>query len=152
MSHRNGVCGKTFAVVVLACLAATVGCVEPGGKFREIRNTQELRQVVTTADQPVVVEWYAIGCPACVAISDRMKQLSEEYGEQVTFVAVEHTKAPQLRQQYRISQVPTVQLFVDGKEQQRWISRRDLDAYRPAINQAISETSARRYMGWPDSE
>jgi hypothetical protein len=43
----------------------------------------------------------------------------------------------ELRQQYQITAVPTVILFVRGREQQRWVMEYDLDEYRRGLNSAL---------------
>ncbi len=100
------------------------------------------------ADKPVLVDFYKGGCPTCVALEPTFKKLSKEYEDRVVFASFELmkpyfavTSAP-VKEQYDIRFYPTVVLFVDGQEQERWALHYDIKDYRRSLDAALAGTAA----------
>ncbi len=138
--------------VVMACGAAlglAAGCGGGGGaRAVHIRDANHFQQQVLEADKPVLVDFYKGGCPTCVALEPTFKKLSKEYEDRVVFASFELmkpyfavTSAP-VKEQYDIRFYPTVVLFVDGQEQERWALHYDIDDYRRSLDQALARKAA----------
>jgi thioredoxin 1 len=141
----------TRAAVALCALALMVaaGCGGgAGARAVHIRDAQHFEDQVLEADKPVLVDFYKGGCPTCVALEPTFKKLSKEYEDRVVFASFELmkpyfavTSAP-VKEQYDIRFYPTVVLFVDGQEQERWALHYDIKDYRRSLDAALAGTAA----------
>ena len=64
---------------------------------------------------PVVVEFMAVWSEPCIAMADVLTSLAGEYAEQFVFAKVDIEEQAELKQQYKIKNVPTVIVFKDGE-------------------------------------
>jgi thioredoxin 1 len=157
----NRICGKVklFSTIrqrlrrlsqrtVVAVLSAGVflflmlnGCAGP--KLVQIKDQPDFEQQVLQAKGAILVEFYKGGCPTCVALEPNLAKLAEEYKGRVTFARFElmtgyfAVKAPDLKDRYDISYFPTVLLFVDGQEKNRWVLTYNMDKYREVLNKTV---------------
>lgn len=81
-------------------------------------NATNFRTVVLEADVPVLVDFYADWCAPCRALAPILEQLAQET-QDVRIVKVNVDQAPNLAAQYRVSAIPTLILFNQGKPVQR---------------------------------
>jgi thiol-disulfide isomerase/thioredoxin len=114
--------------------------------IQDIGTEAEFDRLLSEAGRPVLVEFYkGGGCPTCLVITPIMKRLAEEYADRVAvarfelmkpwFAVTSHT----LRERFEIKLLfPTVILFVAGEAKKRWILDYRLDAYRRALDKALS--------------
>jgi thioredoxin 1 len=132
------------ACVFCASLAIlSVGC-GTSENIKPLATAAEFDQQITTAKGPVLMDFYKNACPTCVVQEAVLEQLSEEYKGQVTFAKFKIREAymvpsnPVIYKRYNLFWVPTVILFVDGKEKQRWVFNHSAEEFRPAINEALA--------------
>ena len=64
---------------------------------------------------PVVVEFMAVWSEPCIAMADVFTSLASEYAEQFVFAKVDIEEQVELKQQYKIKNVPTVIVFKGGE-------------------------------------
>jgi len=132
--------GPVQAVLILAlCLAC--GCGAPGGAFRAAKTVEQFDQAVADPRQPVLLEFYKAGCPACILLAPTLAELSIEYDGRAAFVTVERSQVAERRRQYGIRGYPTVLLFLRGQERARWVNEGSKDVYRKALDVALVELS-----------
>ena len=74
----------------------------------KIINTSQFRGSVEENQGVVVVDFFATWCGPC-------KMLGEEMKNDATFLKVDIDQSLELAQQFRISTVPTMMIFKDGK-------------------------------------
>ena len=65
---------------------------------------------------PVFVAFIAIWSEPCIRMSDMLENLAREFPEQFIVAKVDTEENEQLKEQYKIDNVPTLKIFVDGKE------------------------------------
>jgi len=72
-------------------------------------------QEVLKSDRPVLVDFWAPGCPPCVALAPIVEKLAGEMGENVKFVKVNAAQERVTAATYRIQAVPTLFIFKGGE-------------------------------------
>ncbi len=84
-----------------------------------------------------------------------LAQLATEYSGKVAVARYQlmtadmEVTSQRLQERYKVTAYPTVILFVNGREQQRWVMCYDLQEYRPALNAAVKRASyARMLVGY----
>jgi thioredoxin 1 len=70
---------------------------------------------VLKSDKPVVVDFWAPGCPPCAALTPILEKVAGELGETVKFVKVNAAQERSTAGKYRIQAVPTVFIFKAGE-------------------------------------
>jgi thioredoxin 1 len=138
-----------FGVVLALCAAGAVmvgGCTGPN--VIDIHDEGDFQKVVLESDGPVLVDFYKQGCPPCVALEPTIDQLANEYAGRVkvarfqllTFVF--GVPSPEIRDRYKIHLIPTVILFDNGKEVERWFAEFSTAKYRRAMDKLLERRTA----------
>lgn len=70
---------------------------------------------VLRAEKPVLVDFWANGCPYCRRLSPVLDRLAEKLGDGVAVGKVNVGEQPELESQYGIELVPTLYLFIGGR-------------------------------------
>ncbi len=78
-------------------------------------NDQTFQQEVLEAKLPVLVDFWAPGCPPCAALAPILEKLAADMGAAVKFVKVNAAEARETAGKYRIQAVPTLLLFRGGQ-------------------------------------
>jgi thioredoxin 1 len=73
------------------------------------------QQEVLASDRPVLVDFWAPGCPPCVALSPVLEKLAGEMADTVKFVKVNAAQERETAAKYRIQAVPTLFIFKGGE-------------------------------------
>lgn len=76
--------------------------------------TATFEDQVLSADQPVIVDFYADWCGPCKMLSPVLEQLAIEHTE-VKITKVNVDEEPALAERYRVRGIPYVAIFRDGK-------------------------------------
>lgn len=84
-----------------------------------------------------IVDFWAVWCGPCRAFAPVFEELSDEYKDLVKFVKVNVDYAPQTAQSYQIKSIPTLILFKDGKQVEKWIGGRSKADLKAIIDAAI---------------
>lgn len=133
---------------VYALLAASVmllgGCQAPEGKLTVLQDSTEFDRNVVLAKGPVLVDFYKDPCPTCVVQEAEIEKLFDEYQGRVSFVKfkirdeVMNGVNTDIMERYNLFWVPTVILFVNGQEKQRWVFNHLAAEIRPSLNAALA--------------
>jgi len=70
---------------------------------------------VLKSDKPVLVDFWAPGCPPCVALSPILEKVAAELSATMKFVKVNAAEARTTAGKYRVQAVPTVFIFKQGE-------------------------------------
>ena len=113
-------CGYIVPLLAAGLLvAAGAGCAE--AKTDEpaqdaVKHLEQSAQFAEwTAKGTVLVDFYADWCGPCRRMSPTLSVLSTEWKDKVTVVKVNVDKNGDLAQEYRVSSIPYLVLFRDGK-------------------------------------
>ena len=68
---------------------------------------------------PVLVDFYAEWCGPCQIMKPRILDVAERMGDNVKVVQIDVDKEKELATRFRISSVPTLIIFKNGKQQWR---------------------------------
>jgi thioredoxin 1 len=71
--------------------------------------------VVLQSDKPVLVDFWAEWCGPCRVIGPLVKEISEEYGDQVVVTKLDVDSNPAVTNKFSIRNIPTVLFFKNGQ-------------------------------------
>ena len=72
-----------------------------------------------TKQHPIVISYFSYPeCNVCKVLRPKVEELAKQY-DQVTFTYIDTKEQPELAGQYSIFTVPSILIFVDGKESKR---------------------------------
>lgn len=77
------------------------------------------QEMLSQADVPVLVDFYAIWCGPCQIMASVLEQVRLQMRDRVQIVKIDTDKYPQLASQYQIHALPTLVLFQNGRAVQR---------------------------------
>jgi len=89
-------------------------------------------EIVLNSDGVMLVDFWAAWCGPCVKLSPILEEVSAETGIIVSKVNVDEN--PALADLYKISAIPAVYVFVDGKPAETIIGLQPKESYINAIN------------------
>lgn len=83
--------------------------------MKDVNGTNQWQNEVINSKKPVFVDFWAEWCGPCRMVSPTVEQLSREYEGKVNFVKVNVDKNNELASKYKISSIPTLAIFQNGK-------------------------------------
>ena len=69
--------------------------------------------------KPVLVDFYAEWCGPCQIMKPRILDVMERIGDEIQVIQIDVDKEKELATSFRISSVPTLIIFKNGKQQWR---------------------------------
>lgn len=95
-------------------------CAKPMLLDRPVKVREEdFERTVLQAGSPVLVDFYADWCAPCKMVAPLMDELAHEGTGRLLVVKVDTDQSPGIAQRYQIRSIPTVILFVGGREVDR---------------------------------
>ena len=99
---------------------------------------EELFQKVLESGTLILTDFWATWCGPCRMLGPVIEQLAEDYeGKNVVIGKVDVDENVTLAQQYGVMGVPTVLLFKEGKEVQRFVGVQPIDVYTDALDENL---------------
>ena len=65
--------------------------------------------------KPVLVDFYADWCGPCKVQAPFLQEVKSEIGDQVRIIKIDVDRSPAVAQQYAVSGIPTLILFINGQ-------------------------------------
>lgn len=109
------------------------------GGVGSIRHTSDagFGSDVLNSGQVVVVDFYATWCGPCKMLAPVLEGVSKGYQGKVAFYKVDVDKNPSLSEQFKISSVPSIKIFKNGKVVSEFSGFADEAALRERINSVL---------------
>ncbi len=95
----------------------------------------EEKVIAASHEVPVLVDLWADWCMPCLVIAPKLKALIEEYGGRLKLAKLEVDEGENMRLagKYRVRGFPTVILFIDGEEKDRFHGAQPLSFLREFV-------------------
>lgn len=87
----------------------------------------------TIASGTALIDFWAGWCMPCKMLVPVIEDISEEYGDSITVGKVDIDAEGDIATEFGIMSIPTVILFKDGKEVQRFVGVQPKEVYAGAI-------------------
>lgn len=98
----------------------------------KVITTQNFEQEVLHSETPVLIDFWATWCGPCMRQGPIVEELAEE-GYSVGKIDVD--QEPALAQQFRVMSIPTLIVFKNGVEVQRFIGLSSKETLKNALEQ-----------------
>ena len=96
-------------------------------------------QEVLNSDMPVLVDFWAPGCPPCVALAPVLDKLAGEMPGKVKFVKVNAAQEQRTASKYHLQAVPSLFIFTGGQVASSLIGLQPEREIRRALTAALGE-------------
>lgn len=100
-------------------------------------NTLSFKEEVLNSKVPVLVDFWAEWCGPCRMLLPTMEKLADGYLGKAKIVKVNTDEAGDVAQNYQISAIPTVILFVKGVPVKQFVGVQPYDTYANEINKNL---------------
>jgi thioredoxin 1 len=74
----------------------------------------DFAQTVLGSDKPVLVDFWAEWCGPCRQVSPILEEIAAEHGSDITIVKMNVDDNPQTPAQYRVTGIPTMNVYKGG--------------------------------------
>lgn len=71
---------------------------------------------IIKSEKPVLVDFFATWCGPCQTLAPILKQVKDSLGDRITIVKIDVDKNQQMAAQYQVRGVPTMILFLAGRQ------------------------------------
>jgi len=93
-------------------------------------SAEDLEVALKKSPNPVLVDFWGPRCVPCKALAPHLEKFADEQAKNLLVVKVNVEEELQLAQRYRVTTLPTLILFKNGKEAARRVGMAGLPALR----------------------
>lgn len=139
---------STITIIVLLFIAAFIGYMV--FTFRKIKNTPEVennKQIVIITDANyksaiskgvVLVDFWAAWCMPCKMMAPVLNELADEIGTKAKIAKLDVEANRAAASAFSIRNIPTLILFKDGKEVNRFVGAKTKSFLASEINKVVN--------------
>lgn len=98
---------------------------------------QNFETDVLKSQIPVLVDFWAVWCAPCQAAGPVIDELAEEYKDKVKVGKVNVDENPETASKFGVMSIPTVMVFLKGKEVKREVGFNGKDGYKKLIEEVL---------------
>lgn len=103
--------------------------------MKEIINFTEIDNFINTHE--IVIAYFSTeACSVCKALKPKVQQFAENY-DKVSFFYSGIDKNPEISGKFMVFSVPTIILFIDGREQNRFARHFSIDELKSKIDRYL---------------
>src|SRR5512143_25278 len=105
--------------------------------FDATRDNFQEKVIDASHQQPVMVDFWADWCGPCLALSPVLDRIIPEYEGRVLLAKIDADENMKLCGHYKLRGFPTVLLFINGEEVERFSSARPMPFVREFIDRHL---------------
>ena len=98
---------------------------------------QTFEDEVLKSEQPVIIDFWAEWCAPCRAIAPIVKNLANDYGDQVKVVKMNIDENPNTPGKYGVRAIPTVLAFKGGTVAEQLTGARPKSAFEEMVQKLL---------------
>jgi len=100
---------------------------------------ENFEKEIQKAEKPVLVDFWALWCPACTMLGPILEKLAKENEDKFILAKVNVDGASLTAQKFGIQSIPTVLLFIKGKPVSGFIGLRSEEIIKGWLMKTIDE-------------
>ena len=85
-----------------------------GANFAAVTDA-DFETTVLKSEKPVLVDFWAEWCGPCRQVDPILSEIAEEHGDKLTFVKMNVDENPVVPSQYRVTGIPTMNVYHQGE-------------------------------------
>lgn len=98
---------------------------------------QDFESEVSSAEVPVLVDFWATWCGPCKALAPKLEEISKEFADKVKVVKMDVDKNTETAARFGVRGIPTVIIFKGGKMIDQVVGNQPKDVLENLINKAL---------------
>lgn len=110
------------------------------GQVKEV-NGQEFEQIISDADVPVLVDFWAPWCAPCRMIAPIVEEIAGENSEKLQVVKVNIDDEQAVARKYNIRSIPTLLIFKGGEVQDTLVGAMSKQALSGRLSQVMASAA-----------
>jgi len=103
----------------------------------EIDTSEHFEALIANSSVPVLVDFWAPWCAPCRTVAPEMEKVATAEAGQLLVVKVNTENLPTLSQRFQIHSIPTMMVFLRGREMGRTAGARPAAAIRDFVTQVV---------------
>lgn len=112
--------------------------LQPPSAPIEIAQESQFDRMISASKLPIVVDFWAPWCGPCRMVAPELEKVARNSGGKFVIAKVNTEALPSLGQRYQIRSIPTLGVYINGKEVQRTTGAQPASAIQAFILESLS--------------